>query len=321
MHLTWPRVLVLAAVVLVACGAVRVATPSPGGRTDEVITLRFDGMTRRYRLHLPPGQRPGPMAVMLALHGGGGTAAQFEGENGLDAVADREGFVTIHPDGTGPRPNRFFTWNAGEACCGWAREHDVDDVGFLAAVLRDASGRTSIDPARVYVTGHSNGAMMAYRFAAERADLVAAVIAVSGAMTSARFNPSRPVPVLDIHSIDDPRAPYAGGTGPPFPGTDHRVRHASVIAGLKRWAARDGCGSVPVVGPTRDGVGPNRGQSVTHLVWPRCDAGMTVEHLRLSGVGHGWPGAVVPAGRRDLIGPGTTLVDAAEAAWEFARRY
>lgn len=321
MHLNSPLITLLAAAVLAACGAVRGGAPAPGGLQDQVVTLRFGGMVRHYRLHTPPGVARGPAAVMLALHGGGGTAAQFEAENGLDAVADREGFVTIHPDGTGPRPNRFFTWNAGDACCGWASEHDVDDVGFLAAVLRDAGGRISIDPARVYVTGHSNGAMMAYRFAAERADLVAAVIAVGGAMHLTSFAPSRPVPVLDIHSIDDPRAPYAGGLGPPFPGTDHRVQHAPVIAGLDRWAARDGCESVPVIGPTRDGVGPNRGQSVTRLVWPRCDAGVTVEHLRLTGVGHGWPGAAVPVGRRDLIGPGTTIVDAAEAAWEFAQRH
>lgn len=295
--------------------------PAPKLAVDQVVAIRFGGLQRRYRLHVPAAGTTAPRPVMLALHGGGGTAEQFEQENGLDEVADREGFITIHPDGTGPRRNRLFTWNAGDACCGWAHEHDVDDVGFLAAVLRDADARVAIDPTRVYVTGHSNGAMMAYRFAAERADLVAAVIAVSGAMDLTAFAPSGPVPVLDIHSLDDPRAPYAGGLGPPFPGTDNRVQHAPVMAGLERWAGRNGCGATPAVGVVRDGTGTDRGQSVTRLVWSGCAAGAPVEHLRLTGVGHGWPGASVSVARRGIIGRGTTLINAAEEAWTFARRF
>ena len=77
---------------------------------------------------------------------------------------------------------------------------------------------------RVYVTGHSNGAIMAYRLAAEAADRVAAIVSVAGAMALYDPQPSRAGPVLHIHSVDDPRALCDGGEGPPFPGTaKHRT--------------------------------------------------------------------------------------------------
>ena len=67
--------------------------------------------------------------------------------------------------------------------------------------------------------------MMAYRLAAEAAERIAAIAPVAGAMQLAAFAPARPVPVLHVHSVDDPRALYAGGLGPPFPFTRVRVEH------------------------------------------------------------------------------------------------
>jgi len=90
-------------------------------------------------------------------------------------------------------------------------DRQVDDVGFLQAVLSDIRARTAIDPGRVYMTGHSNGAMMTYRFAVEAADSATAIVAVGGAADVATV-PSEPIPLLHIHSIDDPGWP--GVTAP-----------------------------------------------------------------------------------------------------------
>jgi polyhydroxybutyrate depolymerase len=236
-------------------------------------------------------------------------------------VADRERFLAVYPDGTGPLSGRLLTWNAGDHCCGWAREHAVDDSAFLLAVLDDLAVRTAIDPDRVYVTGHSNGAMMAYRFASEHAERVGAIIPVGGAMDLAQFAPVRPVPVLHIHSVDDPRALYEGGTGPPFPGTGHRVEHQPVTRGLARWAAHNGCDPQPRIQTVINGSGREAGQSVTHLVYSGCREGSALEHLRLSGSGHGWPGVRTPWLLRNILGPSTTLVNASEQAWQFAVRF
>jgi polyhydroxybutyrate depolymerase len=288
---------------------------------DHVFELQHDGLLRRYIVHVPPRATNRRLPVMLALHGGGGSGAQFQRENRLDPVADREGFLAVYPDGTGPLSGRLLTWNSGVHCCGWARKHAVDDSGFLVAMLDDLGGRAPIDPRRLYVTGHSNGAMMAYRLAAEHADRVAAIVAVGGAMDVAEFRPVRPVAVLDIHSVDDPRALYAGGLGPAFPGTNHRVDHQPVERGLALWAANNGCDATPLIENTLTGDDRNPGQTATRLVYTNCRPDGDVEQLRLTGVGHGWPGVEVGWLRRRIIGPDTTLVNASEEAWAFASRF
>jgi polyhydroxybutyrate depolymerase len=270
-------------------------------------------------------ERGAPLPVVLAFHGGGGNAEGFEAYAGLDTLADRAGFLVVYPDGTGPLRRRLLTWNAGPDCCGYARTHDVDDVGFAMAVLDDLARRTPVDSLRVYATGHSNGAMMAYRLAAERAERIAAIAVVAGAMDvpAEAFHPSRAVPVLDIHSVDDPRALYGGGMGPPFPGTRQRVHHQPVMAGLGRWIERDGCPPQPRIAQTREGASgtADAGQTATLLVWDPCTSGAKVEHWKLTGVGHAWPGSTTSRLPERLLGRHTTLIDAAEEVWGFVSRF
>jgi polyhydroxybutyrate depolymerase len=109
--------------------------------------------------------------------------------------------VVIYPDGTG-RLARMLTWNAG-TCCGASVVNQVDDVGK----------RTPIDRKRVFATGMSNGAMMSYRLAAEASDLVSAIAPVAGSMVLVRFHPTKPVSIMHIHSVDDPRAGKRPGRG------------------------------------------------------------------------------------------------------------
>ncbi len=314
---------------------VRAQTSDNGRRTlppgEHVFNLDHGGLSRRYLVHVPQQPPDRPLPVVLALHGGGGSAAQFKDDNSLDRVADRGGFLAVYPDGTGPLRGRLLTWNAGPHCCGWAASHLVDDVGFLAAVLDDLAGKTTVDRRRVYAIGHSNGSMMAYRLAAGRPDHVTAIVAVAGAMDVALDRPVAPVAVLHIHSLDDPRALYNGGLGPPFPGTDQQVDHQPVTAGLAAWAANNGCAGQPRVADVREPPRAREGgkrrqagaerQTATRLVYDGCRPNGAVEHLRLTGVGHGWPGADVPRARQRLMGPATTLVNASEEAWIFLSRF
>jgi polyhydroxybutyrate depolymerase len=297
------------------------ASPARGGGTDRRDELAHGGRTRSYTLHLPAdlAGRP-PLPLLLAFHGGGGNGRGFARYAGLDAVADREGFAVVYPDGTGRLP-RILTWNAGR-CCGYAQERDVDDVGFALALVEHLAGELAIDRRRVWATGHSNGAMMALRLAAQASDRVAAVAAVAGAMNLDAFEPLRPVPVLQVHSEDDPRAPFAGGPGPSLPFTRTRVVHAGALAELGRWVRHDGCPAEPRVAERR--VAPagraDAGHTATKLVWAPCAAGAEVALWRLTGAGHGWPGGETPLPER-MIGPRTRVIDAAEEVYAFVRRF
>jgi polyhydroxybutyrate depolymerase len=187
-------------------------------------------------------------------------------------------------------------------------------------VLRDLGRDLPLDATRVYVTGHSNGGMMAYRLAAEAADRIAAVASVAGMIVTVRFAPARPVPVLHVHSVNDPRALYAGGVGPPFPGTNARVTHAAVETGLARWIALDGCASQPTVADTRRAQVRGAEHTATLLVYEPCASGTVVAHWRLTGAGHGWPGSHSPLPER-IMGADTTVLDAAEEVWRFVARF
>jgi polyhydroxybutyrate depolymerase len=325
-HLGWALTLALLPAAT-ACGMNRLPSGGVGGRLapgEHEIALRHDGRNRLAVVYVPPAAaRGGPLPVILAFHGGGGEAAGFRAYAGLDEIADREGFVVVYPYGTGVLPRRLLTWNAGTGCCGYALDQDVDDVGFTTTLLDHLAMLLPLDPRRVYATGHSNGAMMAYRLAAERADRIAAIVPVAGAMDLDAFAPVQAVPVLHIHSVDDPRALYQGGLGPPFPLTDRQVRHRPVLDGLARWATRNGCSAELTALESRTGQpgSLNAGQTAARLAYGGCATGAPVEHWRLTGSGHGWPGRLDIGLSAELIGPPTTLVDAAAEAWNFFRRF
>lgn len=191
-------------------------SPSPGPSVrmgeepttaeEESVTVelvRGDHAGRRYTARVPAdGSEPVP--VILALHPYGGTVPQAQNTFGLDVPAAAAGFATVYPSGPGK------SWNAG-SCCGEAAAEDRDDVGFLEAVVDDLAARYDVDTERVYVTGFSNGAMMAYRLACE-SDVAAAIAPVGGAVMTDCTEPD-PLPVLHIHGTADGVVPPDGSEG------------------------------------------------------------------------------------------------------------
>lgn len=268
--------------------------------------------TRAYLVHVPE-KLPALPAVVLNFHGGGGNAPSHQKYVRMDPLADREGFIVVYPEGTGPLDGRLETWNAG-TCCGMALRDKVDDVGFVRRVLDDLARRQTYDPARVYATGLSNGAMMTYRLAAELSDRIAAIAPVAGAPVIERHATARAVPILHIHSVDDPRALYAGGLGPPFPLTDVRVQHAPVEASLALWAQANGCGPNPEQRERREW----KGHTAMLYAYPGCRAEVLL--WKLTGAGHVWPGGEPDYFPR-LLGPGTEVIDANEEIWKFFSRH
>ncbi|MCB2225027.1 MAG: polyhydroxybutyrate depolymerase [Actinobacteria bacterium] len=279
------------------------APPLPGVVEGAMATP--DGRERTYRLYVPPGLAEGEaVPLLVALHGGTGSGAQFAENSGFDAVADREGFIVVYPDGTPIAGTRALVWNGG-ACCGPAREdlQDVDDVGFLSALIEALVAGYPVDADRVYVTGHSNGAIMSYRMACEAADRVTAAAFQAGTIEIGDCDPARPISVLAIHGTGDTSIPIDGGSGQGL--TQHPF--ASPQESIATMARLDGCDATPV-----ESVDPEN-PDVTHRVWSGCDGGVTVELLLVEGASHSWMGHPAP---RFLAEPYADL-DASATVWEF----
>ena len=305
--------------ILAAAAVMAADSPVPG---DHEFALTVGAIKRSYLVHVPPQAAAGKaLPLILNFHGGGGNAANQKSYSRMDESADRDGYIAVYPNGTGGIGGRLLTWNAG-TCCGAAAANQVDDVGFVVAMLDDLAKRMQYDRARVYATGLSNGSMMAYRLAAEAPEIIAAVAGVAGAMTLPRFAPKLPVPVMHIHSVDDRRALYDGGLGPAFPLTNTRVFHQPVDSMIEKWVAHNGCpAQVQVTGTVSGKPGSaDAAHTATRYQYGPCRAGTEVVFWKLTGAGHVWPG-----GRQNylplLLGSGTTVIDANAEMWRFFSRF
>ena len=214
-------------------------------------------------VHVGRGAKAGAPLV-LGLPGAGQRARDFASYTGYSKMADRRGFSVAYPTATG---SRLF-WNISGSQPG-----KPDDVAYLRKVIAAAVQATCADPARVTVTGVSNGGGMAARMACEAADVVAAAAPVAGGYKSLPgCHPSRPVPMLEIHGAIDHVVPYDGD----------ETGAGSVPAFLKQWRRLDGChGGAQRRAPRRN---------VVELRWSNCAQGAAVEHDRIEDADHGWPG-------------------------------
>jgi polyhydroxybutyrate depolymerase len=152
----------------------------------------------------------------------------------MDANSDQEGFIVAYPDGVGS--GRYKSWNGG-GCCGQASHDNVDDVGFVSALIDHIEAKASIDTDRIYAAGMSNGAMLCHRLGCELSDRIAAIGCISGTILVDSCTPTRPVPIIMIHGTDDTAVPWNGGVGTGIPG----VALMSVPATVELWKRVNGC--------------------------------------------------------------------------------
>jgi polyhydroxybutyrate depolymerase len=173
-------------------------------------SLEHSGLTRAYRIHIPPSYRSTKHAsLVLAFHGGGGRGQGAEKLSGLTEVSNRHGFIVVYPDGVGR------TWNDGRGLQTFqAQREKVDDVSFTAALIDELAQRLSIDRGSVYATGISNGGHMVNRLGVELSEKIAAIAPVAATMAisiAESSRPEKPVAVIDFHGTKDEHNYWEGG--------------------------------------------------------------------------------------------------------------
>jgi polyhydroxybutyrate depolymerase len=235
---------------------------------------------RPVEVRIPDALAPDePAALLVVLHGYGGSSAAQEAYFAVDDEAAAHGTIVAHPDGTTDARGAQF-WNATEACCNFFGS-EVDDVEYLTAVVDHVRRLHPVDPARVFLAGHSNGGFMAYRLACERADVFAAVVALAGTMIDDldACRPSEPVDVVHVHPTADEVIRYEGGEflGGPYP---------SAAATVDRWAELNGCGDTLVAGAALDLDTGIDGDETAVARVQGCPAGGDVELWSMQGAGH-----------------------------------
>jgi polyhydroxybutyrate depolymerase len=237
---------------------------------------------------------------VLALHGGGSTAETMQNYLGLEAVAEREGFAVVYPQGA----NGFWEDDVPDAARPRPVGSGVDDVSFLRQLIQSLTDRGLVNPRRVYMTGLSNGGGMTVKMACKAPELFAAVAPLITQLTTKETcPPNRPMPILLLN-----------GTADPIVAFDTVKSHGEF------WAARNGC--VRVADRDIADVVTTDKSTVKRRVHFNCSSGAGVEVYTITGGGHQTPllGAE-PAPIDRVLGPRNADMDSAETMWAFFKRH
>jgi polyhydroxybutyrate depolymerase len=268
-----------------AGGAPRAATGFPDGTSEH--TLSFGGLNRDYRVYKPAGL-PSAAPLVVMLHGAFGSGKQAENSYGWDQLADTAKFVVAYPDGIGR------SWN-GHGCCGRAMRENIDDVGFITAMVGQISAALPIDRPRVYVAGISNGGIMSYALACNTS--IFAAIGPDSATQTDECSAPHPTSVIHIHGTADKLVPYNGGQG------DSAVNGPSVPDDNAFWRRVDQCGA-----PNVTANGPVATSIAT------CPNNRAVELITIDGGKHQWPGGTTFLEKGD---PTSHTLNATQTVWDF----
>lgn len=316
------KIFVSAVVVFAGAALVLVAmffyAKRESGGDDNTFKMSHDGSERYYKIHRPEGydgKRKLPMVIYL--HGGGGDMRSAY-LDGLDKMADKHNFILAAPEGLGEKKlGRLRAhWNGGGwetgGCCGSA-----DDTGFIAKMIEEIKMKYEIDKKRIFVTGISNGALMANRLACELGDKIAAIGAVAPPAIKSDCLPDRAVPVINIHGLQDPASPpdgseprsiFAADSGSGFAMTYKRMTPAQII---DKWKTINRCAENKTTGYRSGGASCE--------TYGDCADGAEVELCIVDGMGHTYPGGnqYLP---ENLVGPVTQDITF-DQIWEFFTKH
>jgi poly(hydroxyalkanoate) depolymerase family esterase len=266
--------------------------PAPAGPAlpGETLPRLYRGPAgeRPYLLYVPTtGTGPRPLIVML--HGGTQSAADFAAATRMSALAEEHGVLVAYPEQTtSANPMRYWNWfQPGD------QHRQAGEPAVLAGIVADVGATHAVDRDRVYVAGFSAGAAMAAVLGATHPDVFAAVGVHSGlayesahdvasAFTAMRQAPgaqrlARPVPVIAFHGdADTTVAP------------DNATRVVEQFTGG------------PATGDTLVERGPGRPATRTVV---RRDEAVVGERWTVHGSGHAWSGGAAGGSYTDPAGP------------------
>lgn len=246
--------------------------------------------------------------VIIALHGYTSFPRLLEFHSGLSTLADEKSVFVAYPNGTNTFLRRNRSWNAG-VCCNPAIRKGVDDVSFIIAVIEDLAASQPIDPNQIFITGYSNGAIMAHRFAAEKPELITAHASVAGAISGTvnldqqdyKIQPTKPVPTLLIHGQEDSTVPFNGGLT-----TSNDARFSAFADTTQAWSSVNTCSNNPA------SVSISESDS---MITAQYDCELAeLKTIIVKQAKHEWPGWRITAVTQPFAKP---TVSATSLIWEF----
>lgn len=296
----------------------RLPTSFPVGFSDHCV--RAGGLSRQVRVYRPKFLKPN--AVVIALHGGGGSAAKASDPNEsalgiFPRIADKENFLVIYPQATADKTGKPG-WN--DCRSDDNSKSGADDMMFLSEIVTQSIAHSNLRPSQIFVTGHSNGAMMSFRFAMEKSTQIGAIATVAGNLAKrpisgrCQVGPERPIPVMMTHATNDPFVPYEGGCVAQLVGNKcNRGEVLSAFETLQFWRKAN---FLLNQNPVQRTVEVNRFDGGTAVESLFLRGKLTVSSWILNGAGHASPSKTINKGNF-VLGKQNQDIEFAEEAWNF----
>lgn len=292
---------------------------SPG---DHHFTTRVGELDRHYTVHVPPGyDGRAPVAVVVMLHGGGGTSKAAAFETGWGAKADEAGFLAVFPDAMSRNPSQPSSfarnpqlWNDGSDRF-YPGQNPPDDVGFVSVMLDELFARFNVDERRVFLTGFSNGASMAFRAGVELSNRVSAIAPVAGACWLEQPTLKRAVSMCYMTGNADPLNLIEGGVPRLATGASDRMRSKPkppVRESIQKWVTALGCPVKPADVTDSNGIRIE--------TWASGRDGGELVYVTVEGLGHTWAGgeSLLP---ETMVGQRSDRLKATDFLWDFFLRH
>jgi polyhydroxybutyrate depolymerase len=284
-------------------GLLQVTVPFVGAQEGAPPPLELD---RSYQAYLPSNYTEDQeWPLLLVLHGAGGTGNGIMEFTGFNAIAEREGFIALYPDGLAN------DWDFGFGRSTEAGIITIDDIGFLTDLVDMISQDYNVDLERVFVTGFSNGAQMAYLLACKTPERFNGIAGVAAPLSVALTQPCSEVPIstLFINGTADPilswEALYDG---------NQRITYSSVETTLF-WAQHNGCDTAHPHLSEILNLDTTDESTILSVSYGGCLDGTRVKIYGIEGGGHTWPGHPLEAAFE--LGPTNMDIDASEIIWSF----
>ena len=308
-------------IVIVALGVVLYAyfvySPAPevprlSGKVSEG-NIQVGGLKRTYLIYVPQGMSKGAPLVVI-MHGSGQNGARMRTWTGygFERLADERNFAVVYPDGY------EGYWDACNIVGDYsANKLNIDDVGFLTAMVDKLAGEIGIDRSRVFATGISRGGHMAFRLALEAPSRFRAVAAIAANVPTPENFKCKPTgkgssSVMIMNGTKDPLNPFDGGDVSLL-GMFRRGRVRSSRESAQYFADLNKITGTPA--PRHTAV--TGGFEVEQVLW-RNDSKVEVELVALHGSGHVIPQPYWRAPR--ILGPTPRKPNGPAMIWDFFER-
>ena len=256
-------------------------------------TFNFDGISRDYWVYVPPSYNASnPASLVVTLHGMGDNDTNFRAV-GFNLIADTANFLVLVPNAVPFNSTNLLvqaviggsrTWNSGAGVNiplvgDVFPNNEINDVGFINAMVDATLNEYTINQKRVYICGFSKGGFMTQRMALESNSRFAAFATAAGTFGSSITNPNpgRGIPLAHFNGTTDEKVNWQA---------NNPLFQMTVDSMINFWVDHNNCDITPVHTLLPDTQ--NDGFTVEHDVYGNGDDGSVLEVFKVNGAGHIW---------------------------------